>query len=230
MGRRQFFRGASGALGLLVLGPAAGARRARAAERKPWLPKDLAAVEKLIDDMAAEGPVFLKTPPEDGRFLNLLVRATRARRVLEIGTAHGYAAIWLSMGLEETGGRLTTVEILPERVEAARRHVSKAGLSERVTFKEGDAHQLLPALGRPFDLVLLSADKDGYADYFNQLFPDKLAAGALLVAAGAIKGREKMRAYLDLVGRHPAFDTVTVSATLDDGFALSGRKRAPTSP
>ena len=224
--RRDFLQGASGSLGLLALAGALGdARPLRAAPGKPWLPKDLAAVEKLIAEMEPDGPPYLALPRAEGRFLNLLVRAARARNVLEIGTAHGYAAIWMAMGLEETGGHLTTVEILEDRADAARRHVSRTGLSDRVTFEVGDAHKLVPGLGGRFDLVLLAADKAGLVDYFDSLFPNKLTPGAVLVVAGAIKQREKMKPYLDLLAGHPDFDTVTVSATLEDGFALSIQKR-----
>ncbi len=226
MRRRSFLQGTSRSLGLLALAGFLGkARPVRAAATGPGRPKDLGAVEKLITEMEPDGPPYLALSRADGRFLNLLVRATRARNVLEIGTAHGYAAIWMAMGLEETGGHLTTVEILEDRAEAARRHVNRAGLSERVAFEVGDAHKLVPALSGRFDLVLLAADKAGLVDYFNNLFPKKLAPGAVLAAAGAVKQREKMKPYLDLVSSHAEFDTVVVSATLEDGFALSIQQR-----
>jgi predicted O-methyltransferase YrrM len=226
MRRRDFLQGTSSSLGLLaVAGTLGTAGTLRAAAGKPWLPKDLAAVEELIAQMEPDGPPYLALPRADGRFFNLLVRAARARHILEIGTAHGYATIWMAAGLKETDGHLTTLEILEDRADAARRHVSRAGLSDRVTFEVGDAHKLVPGLGGRFDLVLLAADKAGLVDYFNSLSPKKLAPGAVLVAIGAIKQREKMKPYLDLMASHPDFDTVTVSATLEDGFALSIQKR-----
>ncbi|HZO84174.1 MAG TPA: class I SAM-dependent methyltransferase, partial [Verrucomicrobiae bacterium] len=109
-------------------------------------------------ELEAKGPKFLSVPRKDGEFLNLLVKATRAKNVLEIGTSHGYSAIWMGQGLEETGGHMTTVEILPERVKLAKEHVARAGLSHRVTFKEGDAHEVVPTLEGPFDFVFLDAD------------------------------------------------------------------------
>jgi hypothetical protein len=63
----------------------------------------------------------------------------------------------------------------------AKKHVGQAGLLPRVTFKEGDAHQVLAALEGPFDFVLLTADKGGQVDYFNKLFPKKLLPGGLLL-------------------------------------------------
>ena len=176
-------------------------------------------------EMEAKGPKFLSVPRKDGEFLNLLVKATRAKNVLEIGTSHGYSAIWISLGLEETGGQMTTVEIQSDRVALAREHLARASLSHRVTFKEGDAHAVVPTLDGPFDFVFLDADKEGQTDYFNKLFPKKLPSGAVLVSHNAIRHRENMKEYLDLVKNHSEFDTVILSLTMEDGFAVSYRHR-----
>lgn len=187
--------------------------------------KSHAEIARIVAELDAKAAEFMNPPKADGQLVNLLVKASRARNVLELGTAYGYATIWLALGLEETGGQLRTLEIKPDRLDTAKRHVAAAGLSRRVDFNLGDAHQLLQTLAGPFDLVLLDADKGGYLDYFEKLYPKKLAPGALLVAHGAIQLREKMKDYLDAIGANPKFDTVTVSATMDDGFALSYRKR-----
>jgi predicted O-methyltransferase YrrM len=225
--RRHFLQNTSGLVGLLSLSEASSAWPADGAEAKdPNLPKSLAALEKLIAGMESDSPPYLCVPRRDGRFLNLLVRVVRARRVLELGTAHGYFALWMALGLEETEGRLTTIEILEERLKAARQHAAQAGLTRRLTFQAGDGHKLLAGLEGPFDLVFLNADKAGLVDYFQQLYPKKLAPGALLVSYGVLQAKEKMKPYLDLIGSEADFDTVTLSATQDDGFALSLRRRA----
>jgi predicted O-methyltransferase YrrM len=183
------------------------------------------ALGKLMAQLDAIGRQYLSVPKQDGQFLNLLVKATRAQSVPEVGMSHGYSTIWMALALEETGGKLTTIEILLERVELAKKHVADAGLSHRVTFKQGDAHEIVPTLAGPFDFVFLDADKDRQEDYFHKLFPKKLPPGSLFIAHNAILLAEKMKAYLDLVRNHAEFDTVIVSATMDDGFALSYRKR-----
>lgn len=73
--------------------------------------------------------------------------------------------------------------------------------------------------------MFLDADKEGQVDYFRKLYPDKLAPGGILAAHNAIRQAGAMREYLDLVRRHPDFDSVTVSATMEDGFCLSYRRR-----
>ena len=59
----------------------------------------------------------LAVSEEDGRFLRLMVASKGAKRALEIGGASGYSAIWMGMGLRETGGRLVTIEYDPVRAK-----------------------------------------------------------------------------------------------------------------
>jgi predicted O-methyltransferase YrrM len=217
--QRRRFLGSTGALGVMTL----------LAGRMPALPAtkvNKAALDELMAEMEAKGPKFLSVPRKDGEFLNLLIKATRARNVLEVGTSHGYSAIWISLALEETGGHMTTVEIQSDRVSLAKEHLARAGLAQRVTFKEGDAHTVVPTLEGPFDFVFLDADKEGQADYFNKIFPKKLPPGGTLVSHNAIRHKENMKEYLDLVKNHPEFDTVILSLTMEDGFAVSYRHRS----
>ena len=190
-----------------------------AVKRKP------AQLKQLLDDMDAKGYRFWSVPRKDGEFLYLLVKATRAHNVLELGTSHGFSAIWMGLGLEETGGRLTTIEIDRERYDLARKHVSEAGLSQRVTCIKGDAHVEVAKLEGPFDFVFMDADKEGQIDYFKKLFPKKLIPGGILSVHNAIQQALSMKDYLEMIRRHPDFDTVTLSVTMDDGFCLSYRHR-----
>lgn len=186
---------------------------------------DGAQLRRLLEQMEAKGHRFWSVPKKDGEFLHFMVKAVRAKHVLEVGTSQGFSAIWIGLGLEETGGRLITVEIEKDRYELAQRNIAEAGLSERVTCVLGDAHREILKLAGPFDFVFLDADKEGHVDYFQKLYPRKLSPGAILAAHNAIRQADSMRDYLDLVQQHPDFDTVVVSATMDDGFCLSYRHR-----
>jgi predicted O-methyltransferase YrrM len=220
--RRDFLAAVGGVLGLIAT-----ARHGVASEAGPGtVTRDPTKLRRLLEDMDAQGHRFWSVPRKDGEFLHFLVKATRARNVLEVGTSHGYSAIWMGLALEETGGRLTTIEIDAARHDLARRNVAQAGLSQRVALIQGDAHVEVPKLDGPFDLVFLDADKDGQVKYFHQLYPRKLTPGGILAVHNAIRQARAMRAYLDLVRKHSDFDTVTISATLDDGFCLSYRRRA----
>jgi predicted O-methyltransferase YrrM len=73
------------------------------------------AVRKVLDGIRAVDQGQLAVSEEDGRFLRVLVASTGAKRVLEIGAASGYSAIWMGLGLRQTGGRLSTIEYDPVR-------------------------------------------------------------------------------------------------------------------
>ncbi len=221
--RRRDFLAASGGLLSLVASP----QQSLAADRAQAPPtRNPADLRRLLEGMEAHGPRYWSVPRKDGEFLHFLVTATRARNVLEIGTSHGYSAIWMGLALEATGGRLTTIEIDQARHDLARAHVRDANLLHRVTLVRGDAHVEVTKVDGPFDVVFLDADKEGQVDYFHKLYPRKLAPGGILAAHNAIRQAGAMRDYLDLVRKHPDLATVTVSATMDDGFCLSCRRRA----
>jgi predicted O-methyltransferase YrrM len=224
LNRREFLQTTSTIAGLAALG-AGGAHAWGADAASSPAQKRGEALEKLLAEMEARRGEFLSVPRKDGQLLNLLVKATRAQSVLEVGTSHGYSTIWISLALEETGGKLTTVELLAERVTLAKEHLAAAGLSHRVVFKQGDAHEIVPALDGPFDFIFCDADKEGQADYFNKLHPKKLMPGGLIAVHNAIRSRGAMKDYFDLLTKAAEYDTVTVSATMDDGFALSYRRK-----
>jgi predicted O-methyltransferase YrrM len=124
-----------------------------------------------------------------GALLEVLARAVRARRVLEIGTLGGYSTIFLARGIGPDG-RVTTLEIDPDHACVARANLEGAGLAERVEVIEGPA---LESLGRlreesvdPFDFVFLDADKADYPDYLGAILP-LCAEGTLIVADNVIR-------------------------------------------
>ena len=224
--RREFLRAGTGVAGGVALLEGLSLWNSLGADRpSDAAPRKRSDVDKLMAEMETKGRQFLSVPRKDGQFLNLLIKTARARNVLEVGTSHGYSAIWITLGLEETGGHLTTIEIQSDRVKLAKEHLTQAGLTQRVTFKEGDAHQIVPTLDGPFDFVFLDADKEGQMDYFNKLFPKKLPPGGLLVVHNAIRLRDSMSDFLDMIAKHPDFDSVILSLTMEDGFAVSYRHR-----
>ena len=114
-------------------------------------------------------------PPIDvsrllGKFLNLLVRISGARRVLEIGTLGGYSTIWLARALPE-GGRIVSLESDLHHADVATLNLHNAGVLDRVDMFIGRAIDSLPILEAsgdgPFDLIFIDADKESYAEYLD---------------------------------------------------------------
>jgi len=227
LSRREFIGTAGGMMGLFAMGTLASTPLARAGAAVLQPSKaDPSRVRKILDEMESKIGRYWSTPRKDAEFLHFMVKATRAVNVLEVGTSQGYSAIWMGLGLEETGGRLTTIEIDTERHALAQRNVREAGLAGRVALVRGDAHREIAGLKGPFDFVFLDADKDGQMDYFKKLYPKKLASGGIIAVHNAISEAGDMKDYTDMIRRHPDFDTVVVSATMGDGICLSYRHRA----
>ena len=148
--RREFLKITGRALGLFAATAQVQSTVVHAAEDdlRP-VRRDPALLRRLLNEMDAKGSQFWSVPRQDGEFLHFLVKATRARNILEVGTSQGFSAIWMGLALEETGGRLTTIEIDPARHTLARRHVSEAQLSQRITLIRGDAHAEVAKLDGP---------------------------------------------------------------------------------
>lgn len=110
----------------------------------------------------------ISVKPEEGRFLQFLVRACGVKKALEIGTLGGYSGVWIARGLPP-GGRLITLERDAARAEIARGHFAAAGLAQTVEVRVGDAHDLLQDLRQesPFDFVFIDAEKTGYPAYLD---------------------------------------------------------------
>ncbi len=166
---------------------------------------------------------------QEGRFLELLVFATQATRVLEIGTFTGYSSIAMAAGLGN-GGSIISLEVDPHHAITARGNIAAAGLESRISVIEGPALQSLDGLSGPFDLVFIDADKVSYDAYFEAVLP-KLAPRGLIVidntlqAGGVLdsatdrhEGAVALRALNDKLVNDPR--VVCVLTTIRDGVTL----------
>lgn len=139
------------------------------------------------EDSAEVGLPAISIKPEEGRFLQFLVRACGARKAVEIGTLGGYSGIWIARGLLP-GGKLISLDRDPKHAEVARSHFAAAGLSEVIEVRIGEALDLLSELGAeaPFDFVFIDADKDGYPAYFDWSV-DHIRTGGIIAAHNAFR-------------------------------------------
>jgi len=123
---------------------------------------------------------MMNVPPDDGRMLRILTEALGAKHVVEIGTSNGYSALWICLGLQATGGKLTTHEYDAGRAALALKNFKRAGVDKMVTLVEGDAHKEVVKLKGPIDIVFIDADKAGYTDYLKKLLPLVRPGGLIL--------------------------------------------------
>jgi predicted O-methyltransferase YrrM len=127
--------------------------------------------------------LWLPVSPETGRLLYMLARHANARTVVEFGTSFGISTLYLAAALRDNGGgRLITTEFESSKVARARAHVTEAGLSDLVDFREGDALKTLSIdLPTSIDLLLLDGAKSLYGDVLDLIEP-RLRPGALVIA------------------------------------------------
>ncbi|MDT5060189.1 MAG: hypothetical protein QOH63_648 [Acidobacteriota bacterium] len=119
-------------------------------------------------------------------FLEITARAMKARRVLEIGMAIGYAVVHLARGLTEDG-LIVTIEPNDEMIRRAEDYLTRAGVRERVRIEHGRALEVIPNLKETFDLVYLDAMKEEYSGYLDQALP-LLRVGGVVVADNVLWG------------------------------------------
>ena len=188
--------------------------------------------------LAEETRASLPTPqmmtgPVEGRFLELLVFASGARWVLEIGTFSGYSALSMAAGLP-ADGRIVTCEIDPEVAEVARRHIEESGYGDRIEQRVGPALEILEGLDGPFDLVFIDADKQSYGDYVEAALPKLSERGLIAIDNTLWSGRvvegddadERTLALMALNDRLRSDPRVVcVLLTVRDGITLV--RRAP---
>ena len=180
-------------------------------------------IARLLAGIRAADKGQLAVSEEDGRFLRVLVGATNARQVLEIGAASGYSAIWIGMGLRQTGGKLTTIEFDPVRAKEAAANVQRAGLSDIVRVVHGDAFQEIPKVAGTFDLVFLDAWKPDYKKFFDMVFP-RVNPGGLFLAHNVINKKNDMLDFLAAIEKHPMALNTTVSPG-HEGISITYKKR-----
>lgn len=181
------------------------------------------AVIAVLEDMdRSQRRGSMSVPVNDGRLLRILTEASNAKHVVELGTSIGYSGLWFCLGLESTGGKLTTFEIDEGRAAIARENFKRAGMAERVTQVLGNAHEKISEVEGPIDIVFLDADKQGYLDYLNQLLP-KLRPGGLVIAHNMSRRQADPR-YVEAITTDPELETLFVSAGAS-GIGVSLKKR-----
>ena len=179
-------------------------------------------IDALLKQIKAADKDLLAVSEEDGRFMRLLVLSSGARRALEIGAASGYSAIWIGLGLRETGGRLVTIEYDKVRAQQAAANIKKAGLSDIVQVIPGDAFAEIPKVPGTFDFVFCDAWKRDYQKFFSMVFP-RLDKGGLFLGHNVINKRDEMADFLETIHTSPAAVSSIVSPS-SEGISITYKR------
>lgn len=144
----------------------------------------------------------LNVPREDGKTLHDLILQHRFTRALEIGTSTGHSGIWMAWALGKTGGKLTTIEIDPQRHREAVANFEAAGVARFVDARLGDAHELTKTMQGPWDFVFSDADKEWYTNYLSAVWP-RVVRGGCFTAHNVTMGGAAMRDFLSALNALP---------------------------
>jgi predicted O-methyltransferase YrrM len=185
----------------------------------------------LYAEMAGDEFAVMMTHPDLGALLEVLVRATGGRAVLEVGTFVGTSAAWMARALAPDG-RIDTLEADPARADRAEAFLAGAGLADRVRVHRGRAADTLPGLpDGAYDLCYIDADKPGYVAYLEHavrlvrpggliLADNVLAGGRVALPDGERDDSARaLAAFTRAALEHPRLDTCIL--TVGDGVTLS---------
>ena len=153
---------------------------------------------------------MLNITRDTGEFLAVLVRATTARRVLEIGTSNGYSTLWLADAAKGIGGFVRTVEFAEDKIGLASANFARSGLSPFITLVHDDAGRFLQRSDQSgYDLIFLDSERSEYSGWWPQL-RRVLRPGGLLIVDNATSHVEQMAPFVALVMADTEFATCLV--------------------
>ena len=191
---------------------------------------------ELFERLAAETRAVSQIPQMmvghlQGQFLSFVVRATGARRVLELGTFTGYSSISMARALPD-GGSIVSCDVNEETTAIARRYAEEAGVADRIDYRLGPALETLAGLDGPFDLVFIDADKGGYVDYYEAVLPKLADTGLILADNTLASGRvvedagDGITAKIQRFNEHVREDerVESVMLTIRDGVTMIRRR------
>lgn len=162
------------------------------AELTDYLARYGARTDEILERVRAETARMpaagMQISADQGALLELLVRLIGATDALEVGTFTGYSAICIARGLAD-GGRLTCLELDPERAGIARRNLAAADVADRVEILVGPAGESLEATAATpaYDFAFIDADKAGYPEYY-ELVLARMRPGGLVLLDNMLQG------------------------------------------
>src|SRR5262245_19717482 len=196
--------------------------------------REAPALVQLRAETASHPKVNMQIAPEQGQFMQMLVRLSGARRAIEVGVFTGYSSLAVMLAMPPDG-RLLALDVSAVYTSVARRHWAAAGVADRVELVIAPAKETLDARlaageAGQYDFAFIDADKTGYLDYFERLLK-LVRPGGLIVVDNTLwhgevanpANREAdtiaLREFNDVLYRDPRIDLVLLP--LGDGLTLA---------
>ncbi len=199
----------------------------------------LLSLEPKRDELLSEIELYAKengipiSDPEVARFLTILIKASHAINVLEIGTAVGYATVWFARAVAGLGGKVTSVEKDEEKLIKAKNFLSKAGLADKVKLVLADVNDYLISCKETFDFVYIDHEKSLYRKSFDLVLPlvknfgiitfDNLLWGGRVALDVNDSTTQSIRAFNFYLLHHPQVEASILP--LGDGLGVAVKTR-----
>jgi len=166
---------------------------------------------------------MLAITADTGMFFSVLLKAIKARRILEVGTSTGFSTLWFADAMNNSHStRIITIEMNPQKAERALRNFKDAGLDKMIEIKQGIALDLLRKLKGKFDFVFLDADKENIIRYFDIVLP-MVRIGGIIAADNMLypdNFRPAMRKYARHVHTKSNVQSVTVPIGMGEEITI----------
>jgi predicted O-methyltransferase YrrM len=163
--------------------------------------------EKVLAELEKTQKEFWNISRASANFLSMLIKISKSRNVVEVGTSNGYSGIWIAQALKDTvnyKGHLTTIEYWEKRIESAKENFKKCGVDDVITIKQGDACEVLETLEFGIDFAFIDANKSEYIKYFDIIHP-KLRLGGIIAADNITSHADKVAPFVEKIKSHPDY-------------------------
>jgi len=143
-------------------------------------------------------------PRAEGGLLYHIALAMNAKTIVEIGTSYGFSGLHWGMALQQTGGRLHTIDKEPKKYQSSRETFARAGLADVIINYLGEAREIVKNMPGPVDIGFVDADKPSTRAYFDLLWP-RIRAGGCVITDNATTHKKELADFVKYVrGRSDA--------------------------
>jgi caffeoyl-CoA O-methyltransferase len=174
--------------------------------------EQMSELEKIDAQDRQDGTPFLKRlrqiPPQVGRFVALVAASSPKGAWIEIGTSAGYSALWISLAARQQNTKLVTFELLPEKVELAKKTFKQAKVGEIIELVHGDARGHISDY-EEIAFCFLDAEKEMYQEFYERVVP-QLVPGGLLLMDNAISHQDVLQDLLHQAETDDRIDSLVV--------------------
>lgn len=186
-----------------------------------------AELEKSEKIQVSHDERMLAISSETGEFFNILLKAIKAKKILEIGMSVGFSTLWFADAILSNNGKIITIEENRDKIAMAKKNFEEAGVSAQIKIQEGKALQILHKLAtsesdqQEFDFVFLDADKENNIEYFDLVLP-LVRIGGIIATDNILypeKFRPEMKKFTEYIKSKPNVQTITLD--LGNGEEIS---------